>query len=541
MLRLTSPGGWLLQISYSTYRSKPLSATADDLADMIEAGYFGKPQPTWAGLEQGGETAATRIDEWARLFDEEGFDPARASDEEWDALFRRVTNAGDPGAPDVPTPGKLAGEFQNGLSAIAQRFFPDGMEAAPGPLRTLFAKVMEADALTPEQLRRLSKQAYDLGALYGRSEAGAASKGMAKAIEAFTRANAAPAYVNRLREASAGYRQFARTFYGDEAGRVLGSTRFQVPQLEDARVPAAVVRPGAPGASAIQRSSAAAGPEATEALTRAELRRQIEAGGTGAADRYGDALRALPNVAADVGAVRQADAAMEAFRRSELGRLVGDKADPVQVVSQALGTRDGGRAFGRLAAAVKGNKDAEAGLRRAMADYVRRAAETGGGMVVDTAGDSANVPNVAKLRGAIDTALSATGLTGTLGREQRKVLTALSKELGDVNWAAKANATPGSDTARNAGVQGQIFRLALNNVAGKAGTVLDLVLKLAARADDVRDLAAEAMIDPKLAAELLRAPTPDRLAMLAERTGNRALGAATGTAGATQPQPQGRP
>jgi hypothetical protein len=198
-------------------------------------------------------------------------------------------------------------------------------------------------------------------------------------------------------------------------------------------------------------------------------------------------------------------------------------------------------AVGRLAAAVKGNKDAEAGLRRALAEHVRRAAETGGGMIVDASGDSANVPNIAKLRQAIDTTLSATGLTGTLGREQRKVLTTLSKELRDADFAAKANRTPGSDTARNAGLQGQLFRLALTSAAGKGGTALDLLLRMAGRADDVRDLAAEAMIDPKLAAELLRAPTPDRLRMLGERTGNRALGAATGTAGATQPQPQGRP
>jgi len=514
------------------------NATADDLADMIEAAYFGKPQQSWAGVEDGGETARQRLDEWGQLFQSENFDPARASDEDWDALYRSVMRTDGPGAPDVPTPGKLAGAFQNSLSAVASKYFPDGMEAAPGALRDHFARVMQADEATPEQLRRLAKASYDLAALYGRGEAGATAKGMAKAIEAFVRANAAPAYNAALREASAGYRKFARTFYGDEAGRVLGNDRFGVPKLEDARVPAAVVRPGAAGAAAIERASAAAGPDAVEKLTRAQIRREVDAGG---ADRYGDALRALPGVKADVDAVKQAEAAMDAFRRSELGRLVGDKADPSAVVAEALGKRDGGRSFGRLAMAVRGNKDAEAGLRRALADYVRRASETGGGMIVDEAGEAANAPNVAKLRAAIGKTLDVTGMTGTLGREQRKVLEALKKELGQAEYAAKANRTAGSDTGRNLGVQAQIFRLALSSAAGKGGTLLDIALKALGRADDVRDLAAEAMLDPKLAAELLKTPTPDRVKALAERTGIRALGATTGTVGATQPQPQGRP
>jgi hypothetical protein len=319
-------------------------------------------------------------------------------------------------------------------------------------------------------------------------------------------------------------------------GRALATNRFGSATLDDARVPGALVPAGPTGSTAAQRLQQVAGAEQAETVARGELRRALEGAGDNSrgiaavTDRFAETLRSYPSLARDVTAAQEAAAFAERFARSPLARA--GASDPVATVGQIMRQQDGGRELRRLVGQVSNSAPAAAGLRRAMAGYVENASAAGF--------DANGAPMVrnAELQKAVSNVLDRTRDTGILSREQRNVLLNVRLEAKRQQFAATANRTPGSDTARNAETWGRFVNVVLQGAGGAkvsaAKTLLDAAISVVGRADAVRQLTVEAMLDPKLAADLLRVPTPDRVRSLGERMQGYSTGAITGAAGGNE-------
>lgn len=481
-----------------------------------------------------------------QMLDERKLNPATMQAEEWDALYRDVNNLPErsvtradmeflsDGADVAQGVAKLS-PFQASLIDLQRQFFPAGLPAKSG-VSALIRQLTNADVMQTKQIERVIR---DLRAQSGMLRGGdgisaALAKSAANAAEGFLSSQAGQARMEAMRRARAGWRGYSSTFREGEPGKALATNQFGTPTLDAARVPAALVPAGRTGATAARRLQTAVGAEQAESVARSELRRALEGAGNdpvriaAVGERYADTLRAYPGLAGDVTAARETAALADAFTRSPLAR-VGADGDPVAAVGRMLRAQDGGRNLRVLAGQVRGSPQAAAGLRRALAGHIEAASTSRSGVNAD----GADLVNNNGLRGALNDVLAKTAMTDLLSREQRRVLLNVRRETKGAQFAATANKTPGSDTARNADVFGRMFAAVIANgvgggVGGKIKTVLEFAIAVAGRADAVRELTVEAMLDPKLAAELLKAPTPDRLRSLAERRGGYLRSATVG-------------
>lgn len=127
---------------------------------------------------------------------------------------------------------------------------------------------------------------------------------------------------------------------------------------------------------------------------------------------------------------------------------------------------------------------------------------------------------------------------------ERANLNRLLDEVKRAQFAASADRTAGSDTARNATVIAKFLREGATGVTGQdiasyvpgatsrvLADTAALGLRVLRRAGAVKALIGDAMLDPALAADLLSQPTPDRMRMIDERLTGYALGTVAAAAG----------
>lgn len=524
-----------------------LDTLLGDLAATGRGGAGSRAMSADGALAEAKARARQQNQDYAsEMFDRAGFDPQNMRADDWDAFYRSVNDLppAKVGQQDIEflSDGANAAAgvatlspFQASLVGLQRQFFPAGLPAKSG-VSALIRQLTNADTMQTKQVERIIR---DLRAQSGMLRGGdgisaALAKAAANAAEGFLSSQAGPARMEAVQRARAGWRGYSSTFRENEPGRVLATNQFGAPTMDAGRVPAALVPTGRTGATAAQRLQTAVGPEQAESVARTELRRALEGAGNdpgriaAVGERYADTLRAYPGLAGDVSAARETAALADAFTRSPLATL-GRAGDPVAAVGQMLRAQDGGRNLRALAGQVRGSPQAAAGLRRALAGHIEAAATSRSGVNAD----GADLVNNNGLRGALNDVLSKTAMTNLLSREQRQVLLNVRRETKGAQFAATANRTQGSDTARNADVFGRMFAAVIaSGVGGSAGgkmkTVLEFAIAVAGRADAVRELTVEAMLDPKLAAELLKMPTPDRVRALAGRRSGLLRGAAVG-------------
>lgn len=521
----------------------PEGSSLDDLLSLIEADNMGKGS--------GGRASPRTVGgDFADELERKGFTPGAMTDEDWFNYYRDDFEPVPAGLRNEPSPGRPISKLQSALSMI-DLDFPG--EEIPASLRRLVAPIVEADVMTVGQLAGRMRQLRALsGRLQGPPRAMAAQ--MADSIDGFVRTQATGGQAEALARARTAWRDYKRTFGEKEPGRILSVERFSGRgspdyRMDAGRVPATAIPFGESGVGAAQRLSAAAGYDAALAAAREQLRREfqgVDARQVAAvADRYADTLRAYPELAADVQSARQAAAQLEAFSRSQLGRLAGDVRDPVAVVGQAINARDNGRAMANLVSSVRGNADAMAGLRRSVAENVIGGSDRGGGMI-SIGGEALNVNNVATLRGNIGNALRSDARARFLEPQQRAALKAIARELARTEYAMKANRASGSDTVRNAGVAARAMRQIAKSAPGGGGggireAAVGWLVRQFDRTEDVLALATEAMVDPRLAVDLLRAPTPRRVEALKTRVSSASVGATIGAIGQGADAPHSPP
>ncbi len=471
---------------------------------------------------------------WGQAFDERGLNPETMTPEAWDAMYRDVEGLGPREvtqadkifmgeAADNATGRVLLSPFQASLIELQRQFFPAGLPAASG-VKALIGELVKADTMTAREVERVGRDLRrQAGLLKGGDGVSAGlAKAAANAVDGFLSSTAGPARAEALKEARRGYAEYAATFKEGEPGKVLAENRYGRNTTDTAKVPGAVVPKGVTGGTAARRLATAAGPEAAEKTAREELRRALGAAGNnrGKIDRvasdYAATLAEMPGLASDVRAAQEAAALAERFAGSPLGRLRNSASSPGSAVAESMRAQDDGKAFRSMRAAVRGNGEAESGLRRALADFVVPDGVVSGR--VTASGDY--VPsNLATLK-SLDKVLRKTGGSGLFSREQRGVLIEVRRQLKQAQFASSAARAAGSDTAMNAGVAGRIGRIALEGVspgAGKTLKVIDTVVGFLGNASQIGEVAREAMIDPKLAAELLERSTPQRMAQLKGR------------------------
>jgi len=459
-----------------------------------------------------------------------GFDPANATDADWDAYYRAATGRGDAavGVNDdlAQAPqGRLAGSFQSTMMDLRRRFFGD---EAPPELKQLYGEILGAERADVRTVENWSQRLRSMSGRFDGS-ARAYAAGLADAVDGFLRASAPPERREALREAQAAWRDQATRFGTGDIGRTLRTDNFGNYTMRDADVGAAVVPRGRAGGEVAGRLIDTAGADAAEAAARSELRRALDAAGRSPAavarvrQQYGDALRQFPALDDAMREATESAALAEAFSKSPLARFADPNVDPVSEVVRLLDANDGGRKVRSLAAQVRGNEEATAGLRRAFAMYIQ---EKGLGGAVTSTG--AEVPSTPKMLRAVTRVLLRGNEAGALTSEQRVTLSRIRRELLRQKFAETAARASGSDTAMNANYATKLLRMgaALSSRVGKATPFINMALEAMDTADDVRALVTTALLDPSVAADLLRTPTPDRIARLGQAIEGNAKGAA---------------
>lgn len=477
---------------------------------------------------------------WGREFQARNLDPEKMSADDWDAMYRDVSGVEAPAVSmhDMAQNGgggTLLSPFQASMQELKRQYFPAGLPPASG-VGKLIDDLTKADVLQAREAERIVRDLRrQAGMLKGSDGVSAGlAKAAANAAEGFVSAQSGPARADALRGARSFYRdEYKGVYANNEPGRALATDQFGRNRLDAAQVPAAVVPAGRTGANAAARLAKAAGPEAAEKAAREELRRALDSAGTDPArisrmaDGYADTLRAYPTLAGDVTRARDMAALVDAFKASPLGRLK-SASDPVAEVAKMVRSQDRGADLRKLIAQTRDNSEAASGLRRALAENIERSAASK--VATDANGKTEIVNNA--LRQGIKNVLDRTAMTDLLSRDQRRVLLNINMETKRAQFAATANRTPGSDTARNAALWGQFASVVLHGnpkIAG-AKSVLDLAVAVMGRADAVRELTVQAMLDPKLAADLLMSPTPDRIKSLGERMAAYTRGAVINSA-----------
>jgi hypothetical protein len=486
-----------------------------------------------AAAERSADNAAN-VQWWDQQFDERGLSPAKMTPDDWDAMYRDVRGVepqaireGETAAND----GAVLSDLQASVLSLKSQFFGD--DVVGGAIGTQVAKLVNADVRSTKDVERISRNLREAAGRADTPTLRAYANSVADSVDGFLQSSAPPERVAALKDARKAWFAYKTDFGTNEAGRILDKDNFGRLSMDSAKVPGAAVPRNETGATAGRRLLASAGPEASEKATREELRRALDAAGT---DRsaiarvekgYGPLLADMPGLGADVAKAREAAALAETMRASPLGRLR-DADDPSRAIGRLLAADDGGGALRRLIGQVANDDEAASGLRRSMAEYVSAGATSRAKVLAG--GASGRLNN--GLRIGIKTVLDKTARTGLLTREQRQVLLNIHRETKSVQFALTANRTAGSSTVRNVGAAGKMVALALraNPKTSGAKAVYDVVISAIGRADQIRQLATDAMLDPNLAAQLLESPTPDRVNQVMSRIQAYGQGATIGGA-----------
>ncbi len=426
---------------------------------------------------------------------------------------------------DIPATDAVSNRF-GAMSEIQNRFYGAGGGLMPAPLESIMREIYDTPRPTTEYLQRWDRRLSDIAgnlSMQGLRSDAAAATAMREQIRGAMDEAMPQASREALRAARDVRSAQGSTYETGAVGKVLDRGEYGRYAMDPARIPSRVVPSGVEGAGAVRQLRAAA-PQAVSPTIGAELRRQAaEMGPDEVLSRYGSALSEAPDVAARVQTAAESRALADAFRKTAYGRLMSENVDPVGEVARLLNARDGGGAMAQLIGQARKSPEAMNGIRRALAAEIERASTTRG---VDDSlrAVRGNGPMLDTLTKVMQKASSA------LEPAQRRMLNVYRRELRKAQFAATANKTQGSSTVRNAGVTARIMRQGAQAVAGtKASTVFDWMLNWASRTDDISALVADAMLDPKLAADLLAAPTPDRVKMVADRGLYLAEGATLGS------------
>ena len=351
-----------------------------------------------------------------------------------------------------------------------------------------------------------------------------------------------PEAAQRLREASTATRERAEQFGRGPVGDVLRREGSQGPfKVETAQVNDKLLPTGNKGydvASSYLRAAPDSLEPYTDALTGKMRREVLRPDGSvdprkleGFLRRHDGVLRAIDErdggrfsqSLRDVGQAQDRLATTlerqrvntEAFEGSELGKLVGaaDNDHAINIVGNIFGRADRVDRARQLAEAVSASPAAQAGLRRAVQQYVRKTFVGN----AEAAGGTQMIPPNAFMNFMKE---NEDALRQIMLPEQVNAWKAIATEMGRTSRIAQTKTLPGSDTVQNALAVGgswpwvvgdMIVSHMLTGVPAPLGHAVKPVLKgLLSHAKkngitSTNRLIDEAMLNPEVARELLKA------------------------------------
>jgi hypothetical protein len=283
--------------------------------------------------------------------------------------------------------------------------------------------------------------------------------------------------------------------------------------------------------------------------------------------RRADALRAFPDLQQQLGTVAQAQGAVDAasgaarqqtvdFQQSAARHFL--NAEPTQAVQAALGSKNPSADFAQLARMVQVNPDAQAGLQRAVADYINQR------FIGNTEAGTSGLGTVRSDQFQEFMKRNGDALTWVMGADRVQALRDIAADLQRSNRSIASSKIPGqSNTAQDlSGISGKLswFKQNLSqnilpaggsligylagDITGLAGgygagtAAKQLVGKLKAAGIDRADqLTTEALLNPELARTLLIKPSPGNAPFIAQRLSSH-LGTLAGSAAVRLPAMQ---
>lgn len=267
--------------------------------------------------------------------------------------------------------------------------------------------------------------------------------------------------------------------------------------------------------------------------------------------RNAEALRVFPELRSQLETAADAQAlvdrlgarrtqALSGFERSAAGRFLG--ADPDKAVAAIFSgnnpTRDLSQMV-RMAAREPGGVDA---LRRAVVDHINRRVEMPG--AVDAAMNPARSP--AAYRSFFRDQVGALEGSGLFTRAHVDAMAAIDEDVARSLFARDAGRGAGSNTYQNLSSAAVLSRIGFGildpdsiPVSASAGRALSFLYRIPDQ--QVRELIREAMLDPKLARELVEKATPERMGYLLSALQRRIVGTVPGAALDAATPEEGRP
>ncbi len=330
-------------------------------------------------------------------------------------------------------------------------------------------------------------------------------------------------YTAALKVARAARFEQGQKFEYGRLGKAMKNDKFGRPLTSDTELGSRVVQPGAAGGTMAKELIAAVGPKASETTVRQEIARRVAEGKLSTQSQVTgleEVLKQFPGLKADVEAVRSQVALNEQFAKSHLGQMGDLSKSPSARIADLLRAKDDGVAFKELTQQVvdSGDEKALAGLRKSIADY---AVESSDGTRVAASGEK--LPSNSKALDAVTRILDRGG--PALTDEQRTVFEQLKREYGRTEFAKTGGVAPEAEGQHNIPAVSGMWARTLKFVNEHLGN------KLA-----VDGLVQKALLDPDFAAELLKRPTPDRLAKLKRTARSASRAAAVGSIVGPVPQ-----
>lgn len=316
-------------------------------------------------------------------------------------------------------------------------------------------------------------------------------------------------FTEQLKIARAARLDQGRRFEQGKLGRALGEKLYGEAKVSDIELPGRLVQPGPAGGSIAEQLVKAVGPKASETAVRQEIARRVAEGKLSTPAQLtgiDEVLKRFPGLKDDVENLRAQAALNDVFSKSHLGQMGDLSKSPSARVADLLRAKDEGVAFKELTDQVinSGDEAALAGLRKTLSDYAMDVSE--GARV---SADGVKIPDNAKALDAVTRILDRGG--DALTSEQRTVFEQLKREYGRTQFAKT-----GGVAQEGVGQHNIPF------VQGWQARTLKFMNEHFGNKKRIDALLERAILDPDFAAELLKRPTPDRLAKL-----KRTLGRAT--------------
>jgi hypothetical protein len=460
-----------------------------------------------------------------------------AFDDAYEGAKQKARDAYADPALTKPIPLKIPQGVFAKLRDAADDFYGDGGGEIPARLQSVLSDMADPNATT-RTLTNIDRRLADFAGearMQGRRSEAAFAERVRGDLGNFAQQAAPPEYRAALTNAKAVRAEQGRIFETGDAPNAFARDRYSNPVVGNNTIPTRLVRPGAAGGDTAEGLIQAIGPDRAENIVRQEIRRAADERGIQTAAqaralsvRYGEAARRFPAVQADLenlqrhataldtsrgietraisakptpeeqAAVKERAALHDRILASPLGRAADPSVDPSSFVGELLRRADQGRRLKVLIGQIKGQPDAESGLRRALGDYI---ADAGKGPNFTASGD--RVPSINKTRTAIATVMARGG--DALTSQQKLVLRLVNRELESANFAATASKPAGSETAIN-----QSFKDLMGfvpGITGKTKFILGKVLSALGNGDEVKRLVTQSILEPDFAATLLKRPT----------------------------------